>query len=106
MIDHLIPEAVGGPTEEANLWLACAECNAYKGDRISVQDPLSGETVPLYNPRRQSWSDHFRWTDEADQVVGLTPIGRATVHALRLNRPLLIQARQRWVAVGWHPPKD
>jgi HNH endonuclease len=23
VIDHLIPEALGGPTEEANLWLAC-----------------------------------------------------------------------------------
>ena len=26
-IDHLIPEALGGRTEEENLWLACSSCN-------------------------------------------------------------------------------
>ncbi|MDM8560130.1 hypothetical protein [Candidatus Parabeggiatoa sp. HSG14] len=25
--------------------------------------------------------------------------------ALRLNRKLLVNARQRWVIVGWHPPE-
>ncbi len=36
----------------------------------------------------------------------MTPVGRATIAALNLNRPSLVKARQAWVAVGWHPPKD
>ena len=42
----------------------------------------------------------------AEAIVGLTSTGRATVVALNLNRPSLVKARQAWVAVGWHPPKE
>jgi hypothetical protein len=105
-LDHIIPEALGGLTEEDNLWLACSLCNDHKGDRIAALDPDSGEVVQLFNPRRQTWKQHFRWSPEGDQIVGRTPTGRATVLALRLNRPVLVRARQLWVMVGWHPPKD
>ncbi|HKH43292.1 MAG TPA: HNH endonuclease signature motif containing protein [Thermoanaerobaculia bacterium] len=54
-LDHLIPQALGGPSIEANLWLACPACNAFKGHRISARDPESGQTVRLFNPREQSW---------------------------------------------------
>jgi hypothetical protein len=30
----------------------------------------------------------------------------ATVALLDLNRPALVRARQAWVTVGWHPPKE
>lgn len=30
VIDHIVPESLSGPTEEANLWLACPLCNAHK----------------------------------------------------------------------------
>ena len=53
-IDHLVPEAQGGLTEEGNLWLACSACNTFKGDRTTVLDPLTGEIVPLFNPRGRS----------------------------------------------------
>jgi hypothetical protein len=105
-LDHLIPEALGGRTEERNLWLACSLCNDAKGCRIAAPDPVSGEVVRLFNPRAQIWSDHFRWSDAGDQILGSTPTGRATVLALNLNRPTLVRARQAWVAVGWHPPAD
>ena len=105
-IDHLIPEALGGPTEEENLWLACSACNGRKGDRISARDPLTGETAPLFNPRTQSWGEHFEWSDDGLQVLGKTPAGRATVIALELNRRVLVEGRRSWVKVGWHPPSD
>ena len=105
-VDHLIPEARGGPTEEANLWLACLDCNVAKGDRITELDPTTGETVPLFNPRRDRWSEHFAWTEGGDVIVGRTPIGRATVLALRMNRPLVVRARQLWVRIGVHPPDE
>ena len=105
-IDHIIPEALGGMTEESNLWLACSLCNDHKGDRIAALDPDSGEIVRLFDPRRQIWSEHFAWTPQGDVILGLTPQGRATVVALNLNRPVLVRARRAWVMVGWHPPTD
>jgi hypothetical protein len=47
-----------------------------------------------------------RWTEQGDRIIGLTPTGRATVVTLNLNRPALVKARQLWVTVGWHPPKN
>lgn len=105
-IDHLIPQALGGPTLEENLWLACSACNSFKGDRISVLDQESGLFVRLFNPREQSWEEHFAWVESGVRVVGKTAIGRATVVALRLNRSLLVKARRAWVEAGWHPPES
>lgn len=105
-MEHIIPVSLGGPTVEDNLWLACSLCNAFKGNRIATGDPLSGETVPLFDPRRNSWTEHFAWTSSGDRIVGLTRTGRATIVALSLNRPELLLTRQAWIAVGWHPPRD
>jgi hypothetical protein len=105
-IDHLIPLVLGGPTIEENLWLACSACNGYKGRRISARDPESGQIVRLFNPREQSWHEHFLWVDSGSRIAGRTAIGRATAKELRLNRPLLVRARGVWIAAGWHPPVD
>jgi 5-methylcytosine-specific restriction endonuclease McrA len=37
-VDHLIPQSLGGPTEEANLWLACSLCNDHKSNPIAFLD--------------------------------------------------------------------
>ncbi len=105
-IDHIIPRSAGGLTEEANLWLACSLCNDHKSDRIAATDPLTGGLVRLFDPRRQVWSEHFRWAATAERIVGTTAIGRATVAALDLNRASLVVARRLWVKAGWHPPRD
>ncbi len=103
-LDHLIPESLGGVTEAENLWLACPGCNARKADRVLGIDPETGESERLFDPRRQSWQEHFRWNAGGTLIAGMTPIGRATVATLQLNRPVLVQARRAWVTVGWHPP--
>jgi 5-methylcytosine-specific restriction endonuclease McrA len=105
-LDHLIPEAAGGSSDEANLWLACSRCNRYKGDQTHAVDEETGELVPLFNPRRQRWTDHFAWAQEGLYIVGLTPIGRATVAALQVNNPFVVHSRQVWIACDWHPPKS
>lgn len=105
-IDHLVPEAKGGLTEEGNLWLACPACNGFKGDHTAALDPLTGETVALFNPRLHRWQEHFAWTAEGGYIIGQTAIGRATVAALKLNRPLLVRARHLWSRIGVHPPED
>jgi HNH endonuclease len=105
-LDHLVPESLGGLTEESNLWLACSLCNDIKNNRIAGLDPVSGEVVRLFNPRQQVWHEHFRWTELGDRIIGLTPTGRATVVTLNLIRPALVRARQLCVSVGWHPPTE
>ena len=40
-IDHIVPEARGGTSDEENLWLACPMCNSHKADRQEAIDPES-----------------------------------------------------------------
>jgi hypothetical protein len=105
-IDHIFPRSLGGKTTSDNLCLACAPCNGFKADRTHALDPDSGISVALFNPRTQRWGDHFGWDEEKVRVLGLTPCGRATVSALKMNLPLILSARAIWVGVGRHPPQD
>lgn len=105
-VEHLMPEAMGGPTRRDNLWAACRQCNALKGDRIEAIDSATGVLASIFNPRHQEWTEHFARIEDGARVIGRTPVGRATVTALALNRLLLVRARQRWIAVGWHPPVE
>ena len=105
-IDHIIPQARGGASTEENLCLACAACNGFKLDRIEAADPESGQTTALYNPRQQRWADHFAWSEDGIEILGLTACGRATVAALKFNRPLAVAARSMWVGIYRHPPAD
>lgn len=105
-IEHLIPLSKGGSSEESNLWLACPICNGYKADKTETIDPETKESVPLFNPRFQDWSEHFRWIENGLKLQGLTPVGRATIVALRLNDdPDVLTVRSYWILAGWHPPE-
>jgi hypothetical protein len=104
-IEHIVPRGKGGSDDEENLWLSCPICNGHKSDKVSAPDPESGESQTLYNPRTQDWFDHFRWSIDGLRIVGITPIGRATVAALQLDSdPIALEVRSYWVAAGWHPP--
>ena len=101
-IDHVVPRAAGGPTAAANLALACVSCSLRKGARQAAPDPETGEDAPLFSPRAQAWTDHFRWAGAA--VTPLTPTGRATAAALAMNRPLAVAIRLEEAERGRHPP--
>ncbi|MFQ5825003.1 MAG: hypothetical protein ACE5JB_13190 [bacterium] len=58
----------------------------------------------MFNPRTQDWKEHFRWSQKGTHIAGLTPIGRATVEALRLNNEIAVEVRRNWILAGWHPP--
>lgn len=105
-VEHLVPTARGGTSDEENLWLSCRRCNEFKGAQIEAIDPQTEIIVPLYNPRRQSWREHFAWSGDGTLIVGLTSCGRVTVAALRLNNADIVAARHLWVSVNWHPPED
>ncbi|PKO23357.1 MAG: hypothetical protein CVU38_04465 [Chloroflexi bacterium HGW-Chloroflexi-1] len=46
-VEHIIPLARGGSSDEDNLWLTCAWCNSYKGAQTHAVDPLTSEEVAL-----------------------------------------------------------
>lgn len=105
-IEHIVPIVAGGLTIRMNLWLSCRPCNEIKATQTHAIDPETQENAMLFNPRTHSWNEHFGWSTDGTTIIGRTPIGRATVVALQLNRPLLVSARRRWVFVGWHPPVE
>lgn len=97
-VDHVIAEKHGGQTNEANLALACALCNKYKGSDLASVDTLTGEIIRLYQPRCDRWSEHFRLVD--GEMVPTTAIGRVTIKLLQLNRPTRILERRLCVSAG------
>ena len=103
--EHIIPLALGGRTTLDNLAWACGGCNRCKATRTTGIDPDSGQSVPLFHPRQQTWSDHFAWNQDFTLVIGLTATGRATVTTLRLNRPGVVNLRHVLVTVNAHPPR-
>ena len=104
-IDHVQPIAMGGSDAQDNLCLACELCNQYKWTKTHGIDPQTGQLIPLFNPRRQSWAEHFAWSPDGAEIIGLTACGRATIIVLNLNNKLAITVRRNWIRAGWHPPK-
>jgi HNH endonuclease len=103
-IEHIIPVEKDGKTIASNLALSCQGCNNHKHIKTKAIDPLTKRQVPLFNPRRRKWNEHFAWNEDCSLVIGLTPVGRATVPALQLNRPGVVNLRQLLYAAGKHPP--
>ena len=99
-VDHVIPVIAGGQTETGNLALACVSCSLRKAARQSATDPETGQEVSLYNPRQHHWNEHFQW--HSVLLEGLSPIGRATVNALDMNRPLILAIREEEILLGRH----
>jgi hypothetical protein len=98
-VDHVVPRSRGGPTEEDNLASQCPACSLRKASKTAAVDPASGEVVALFHPLRQRWEEHFR-VDPDGTCIGLSPTGRATVEALRMNDPLPRTARALQIAAG------
>lgn len=103
--EHITPRSAGGATIFENLCLACPSCNRYKAVRQTAVEPLTQKEVTLFHPQCQSWTEHFAWSDDATEIIGLTSIGRATIIALKMNRPQLIRVRRMWVKMGEYPPR-
>ncbi len=102
--EHIVPRSAGGATAFDNLYLSCPTCNRYKSDLVSAPDPVTLNEVALFHPQQHRWLEHFSWNEDATQIVGLTPTGRATIAALKMNRQQLMRVRQMWVAMNEHPP--
>jgi 5-methylcytosine-specific restriction endonuclease McrA len=112
-IDHVIPRSLEGSDDISNLALACRRCNERRYNFVAGVDPETQEIVPLFNPRRQKWADHFLWVEGGVVIQGGTPTGRATCTRLDLNdmrypeEDSIRATRRFWIQTGLHPsPSD
>lgn len=96
-IEHIIAKQHLAEVDDdiSNLALACDRCNAFKGPNLSSIDPDTGVKVDVFNPRTNSWQDHFELIN--GHIVGLTGIGRATVRLLNMNHPRRVELRLHWL---------
>lgn len=97
-IEHVIAQQHRGGDDPDNLALACVRCNLHKGPNVAGYDPLTNVLVPLYNPRRDVWDEHFAWGGA--RVDGLTPIGRTTVAILNMNAAQRVALREALLEEG------
>jgi hypothetical protein len=102
--EHIVPRSAGGQTISENLCFSCPTCNRFKANRTAAPDPVTQQNVSLFHPVRDRWAEHFVWNEDATTITATTAVGRATIAALRMNRPTLIRLRWMWVAMGEHPP--
>jgi hypothetical protein len=103
-VEHITPRSKGGASNLDNLAVACQGCNNLKYNHTEAIDPITGKSAALYHPRQHRWSDHFTWSSDSAQIIGLTPIGRATIERLQLNREGVVNLRQLLHSVHKHPP--
>jgi len=98
-IDHIISEKQGGETAFSNLALACRLCNLSKGSSIAAWHEYKEALIRLYNPRRDSWHNHFQFRPSG-LIVPRTEIGQGTIKVLNLNDVNRVQARGVFIDTG------
>lgn len=96
--DHVIAEKHVGATTAANLCWACFRCNSHKGPNLAGLDERTGQMTRLFNPRSDEWKTHFRWS--GTKLIGKTPLGRATVTVLCVNREDVVLLRRSLMEEG------
>lgn len=103
-IDHLRPRSAQGSDDLTNLAWSCWNCSSHKAAAMTALDPLTNQQVALFNPRIDTWEEHFRWDEEQVRVEGITPTGRATVERLQMNEPAIVNLRRLLMLIERHPP--
>ena len=102
-VEHIIPRARDGEDTPANWALACRACNLFKATYVSGKDPEQETISRLFHPRKDQWEVHFQVDLGSGEIMGRTPVGRATVERLRLNHEAQVTARLQWMRLGLFP---
>lgn len=90
-IEHINPRKHGGTDVLENLALACIDCNLAKSSNIAGRDPETSQITPLFDPRQDSWDDHFEF--RGAYIVGKTAVGRTTIFVLNMNSDYQLELR-------------
>jgi hypothetical protein len=97
-VDHIRPTKHGGNDALSNLALSCLRCNLYKGSNLTGIDPQDGTVVPLFDPRRDNWLQHFHWNGPF--ITSETSTGRTTIQVMGMNSSARVQLRRTLIAEG------
>lgn len=97
-VEHIIAKQHGGWNEHDNRCWSCHHCNLHKGPNLSGRDPVTGNIVRLFDPRRQTWTRNFEW--DGAFLVGRTQTGRATIVVLDINEPQRVELRSILMEAG------
>jgi 5-methylcytosine-specific restriction endonuclease McrA len=103
-IEHVRPRSRGGLTAMNNLALSCPGCNLAKAE-LTIGEDQSGRAQRLFNPRDFEpwvigWHLHFALDRETGAILARTPVGEATILALRMNSARRMFARRLQVEAG------
>jgi hypothetical protein len=102
-IDHIVSRKHGGLSTADNLAYSCLRCNAWKGSDVGSIDSETGRFIPLFNPRQQSWAQHFKL--QGFVIEPLTAEGRATTRLMKLNTDKRVVERRLLISLGRYPHK-
>jgi len=91
-VEHIVARQHEGSDDADNLALACDRCNAYMGPNLTTIAPNTGEIIPNFNPRNDTWEEHFQF--EGARIVGFTKMGQATIRLLNMNAPRRVHLRE------------
>lgn len=97
-VEHVLARQHVVDDSSENLALACPDCNRHKGPNLTTLDPRTRRLVTLFNPRSDTWSEHFVY--QGAILKGLTPIGDATARLLQVNSVERIEMRAELLAAG------
>ena len=100
-LDHIRSRKLRGPTLLTNLAWACLNCNSYKQALPAGHDPETDELTPLFNPRMDSWEEHFDW--DGPTLKGKSAIARTTIDVLRINLAEHVEHRRLLIKAGLFP---
>ncbi|WP_420125364.1 HNH endonuclease [Longimicrobium sp.] len=104
-VDHILSEKHGGRTEFDNLALSCTLCNRRKGTDIASVVPQTRRVVALFDPRADSWTDHFRLSADVLTIHPRTEVGRVTARLLGFNEFHRQAERALLREEGRYPPR-
>ena len=99
--DHIIPRKHGGSDEHNNLAWACFLCNSAKSSEVAAYDQETGQLIAIFNPRTDTWSEHFYTKDGV--IEGITAKGRVTAMVLQLNRTDRVETRRILSRIDLYP---
>lgn len=100
-VDHIVSRKHGGLSGHENLAYCCLRCNLWKGTDLGSVSLVTGELIPFFNPRRDSWTEHFRL--DGALIDPITRVGEVTARLLRLNLDKRVAERRLLIAIGSFP---
>ena len=97
-IEHIIGLQHKGTNHLDNLAYACATCNWKKGPNIGTLLKPEGSIIPLFNPRKDKWDEHFYVEDGV--ILAKDEIGEGTIQLLDFNAVDRILERRYLIEAG------